>query len=111
MIVPVQNSFWISVCILVAGQLPDDDSLVYSIYFRIRQLPANKLTLPRDAVKIMSGFSEEVAIAVTHPLWPSNEPRNLKDSVILWMGELVTPLRDLRDQCVTVTVSHSDAAV
>ena len=42
-----------------------------------------KTTIPREAVNIMSGFSDEVAIAVTHPLWPSNEPRNLKDSDIL----------------------------
>lgn len=38
--------------------------------------------LPREAVKIMSGFSEEVAIAVTQPLWPDNEPRKRSDSVI-----------------------------
>ena len=31
--------------------------------------------IPRDAVRIMSGFSEEVAIAVTQPLWPAREPR------------------------------------
>ena len=30
----------------------------------------------------MSGFSEEVAIAVTQPLWPDNEPRKRSDSVI-----------------------------
>jgi hypothetical protein len=30
----------------------------------------------------MSGFSEEVAIAVTHPLWPGREPRKRKDSDI-----------------------------
>lgn len=29
---------------------------------------------PREAVKIMSGFSEEVAIAVIHPEWPAKEP-------------------------------------
>jgi hypothetical protein len=27
-VVSVQNAFWISVCILVTGQLPDNDSLV-----------------------------------------------------------------------------------
>lgn len=27
-VVSVQNAFWIAVCILVTGQLPDDDSLV-----------------------------------------------------------------------------------
>lgn len=30
--------------------------------------------IPRDAVRIISGFSELVAIAVTHPPWPSIEP-------------------------------------
>ncbi len=31
--------------------------------------------VPREAVRIMSGFSEDVAIAVTQPLWPAIEPR------------------------------------
>jgi hypothetical protein len=31
----------------------------------------------------MSGFSEEVAMAVTQPLWPSIEPRKRRDSAIL----------------------------
>jgi len=28
----------------------------------------------------MSGFSDEVAMAVTHPLWPSKDPRKRRDS-------------------------------
>jgi hypothetical protein len=39
--------------------------------------------IPREAVKIMSGFSEDVAIAVTHPLWPAKEPRNRSCSDML----------------------------
>ena len=31
----------------------------------------------------MSGFSEEVAMAVTQPLWPDKEPRNLSCSAML----------------------------
>lgn len=58
--------------------------------------------IPREAVKIMSGFSEEVAMAVTHPLWPDKEPRNLSDSAILkvcWTTE--QNLNGMRDSvCV-----------
>ena len=32
------------------------------------------MVLSREAVRIMSGFSEEVATAVTSPLWPTREP-------------------------------------
>lgn len=39
--------------------------------------------VPRDAVRIISGFSEEVAIAVTQPLWPAIEPRKRSDSDIV----------------------------
>lgn len=42
----------------------------------LRHENAKKMVnIPRDAVRIMSGFSEEVAIAVTQPLWPAIEPR------------------------------------
>ena len=40
------------------------------------------MNIPREAVKIISGFSDEVAMAVTHPLWPSKEPRKRSDSDI-----------------------------
>lgn len=30
----------------------------------------------------MSGFSEEVAMAVTHPLWPAREPKYRSDSIL-----------------------------
>lgn len=32
------------------------------------------MVLSREAVKIMSGFSDEVAMAVTSPLWPTRLP-------------------------------------
>ena len=31
----------------------------------------------------MSGFSLEVAMAVTQPLWPSREPLKMRDSVLM----------------------------
>ena len=39
--------------------------------------------VPLEAVKIMSGFSEEVAIAVTQPLWPDKDPRSRNWSAIV----------------------------
>jgi hypothetical protein len=50
-----------------------------------------KTNLPRDAVKIMSGFSEEVAIAVTQPLWPAKEPRNRNCSPMLFRNTVLRP--------------------
>lgn len=32
------------------------------------------MVLSREAVRIISGFSDEVATAVTSPLWPTREP-------------------------------------
>ena len=37
---------------------------------------------PREAVRIMSGFSEEVAMAVTQPEWPARVPLNARGSAI-----------------------------
>jgi hypothetical protein len=39
--------------------------------------------IPREAVRIMSGFSDDVAMAVTQPACPGNEPRKRKDSAML----------------------------
>lgn len=44
--------------------------------------------VPREAVKIMSGFSDEVAIAVTHPLCPEREPKYRSDSIFLVQVEV-----------------------
>ena len=70
-VVAVEDALRVPVRDLVACQLPDDDSLVWWYFEMIRVQVQNtqmKLTVPREAVKIMSGFSEDVAMAVTHPL-------------------------------------------
>ena len=65
--------------------------------------------IPREAVKIMSGFSEDVAIAVTHPLWPGREPRKRKDSAISRKGAGCREDQGIilmtRDVTATVTVA------
>ena len=80
-VVAVENSLGVTIRIFVARQLPDNNGLVWimssdQIVQKVDEEPA----LPREAVKIMSGFSEEVAMAVTHPLWPSKDPRKRSDS-------------------------------
>ena len=42
-----------------------------------------KPSSPRDAERIISGFSELVAMAVTHPLWPLREPLNVSGSPMM----------------------------
>jgi hypothetical protein len=43
---------------------------------------------PLEAVKIMSGFSEEVATAVTQLEWPASEPLKDRGSPMLYvLGE------------------------
>ena len=75
MAVTVEDTLGVAVRILIASELPDNDSLVCTKKFNQRVISLKEDHIPREAVKIMSGFSEEVAIAVTHPLWASNEPR------------------------------------
>jgi hypothetical protein len=41
--------------------------------------------LSREEVKIMSGFSEVVAMAVTQPEWPFISPRSTIDSDIVFI--------------------------
>src|SRR5260370_22796788 len=72
-IMAVKNSFWRAVAtLLVPLEIPEDNGLVWlivstaSIYSVFRS--------PRDAVKSISGFSDEEAIAVTHPEWPVRVP-------------------------------------
>ena len=84
-VVAVEDALRVAVLILVTGELPDDDRLVYATdtisartilpctaFANAREHGAH---IPREAVRIMSGFSEEVATAVTQPLWPAIEPR------------------------------------
>lgn len=42
------------------------------------------IVLSREAVRIISGFSDEVATAVTHPLCPTREPERVKKDISLW---------------------------
>jgi hypothetical protein len=41
--------------------------------------------VPLEAVKIMSGFSEEVATAVTQLEWPASEPLKDRGSPMLYV--------------------------
>lgn len=56
----------------------------------------------------MSGFSEEVAIAVTHPLWPSNEPRKRSDSDIVCAEGLSSSKVEIWG-AVSRHISHRDS--
>lgn len=80
-IMTMKNSLGVAIRILIASKLPDNDRLVYE-FSSEDKIYTKTSPVPREAVKIMSGFSEEVAIAVTHPLWPGREPRKRKDSAI-----------------------------
>lgn len=73
-IVSMKYTLGITVRVVFASQLPDNDGLVCDGEIRWN-LEIGLANSPREAVKIISGFSEDVAIAVTHPLWPSREPR------------------------------------
>lgn len=84
-VVSVENPFWITERVFISGQLPDDDSFVCGETGQSLGLLHEPMTyIPREAVRIISGFSEEVAIAVTHPAWPGSEPRKRKDSISVW---------------------------
>lgn len=78
---------------LVAGELPDDDGLVWEMSagcsFTARKIRSASLPtpffiyVPREAVRIMSGFSLEVAMAVTQPAWPARDPLKTRGSPML----------------------------
>ena len=77
-VVSVENAFWVTKRVFIPGQLPDDDSFVCRDKGQIMSpflVLLDSICVPREAVRIISGFSEEVAIAVTHPAWPGSEPR------------------------------------
>lgn len=80
-VVAMKNSFWVAIRVLIASKLPNNDGLVWAVK-STNESYAKMSFIPREAVRIMSGFSEEVAMAVTHPLWPGREPRKRKDSAI-----------------------------
>ena len=66
--------------VVVSRQLPDDDGLVCGSALHCANVPRDNA--PREAVKIMSGFSDEVAMAVTQPEWPARVPLNARGSAI-----------------------------
>jgi len=77
-VVSVENAFWVTKRVLIPGQLPDNDGFVCRDMGQILKSvpqPCGPICIPREAVRIMSGFSEDVAMAVTHPAWPGSEPR------------------------------------
>ena len=61
--------------------MPDDDGLVYLSAFILNPRAVNA---PLEAVKIMSGFSEEVATAVIQLEWPASEPLKDRGSPIVY---------------------------
>ena len=84
-VVAVKDPFWVAVRVIITSKLPDDDSFVYQLALAIviQACPSTVNVIPLEAVRIISGFSDDVAIAVTHPLWPSRDPRKRSDSAIL----------------------------
>jgi hypothetical protein len=82
-VVAFKDSLRVAVRVLVARQLPDDDRLVFAAASaRGRAQARTRTDAPRDAVRIMSGFSDEVAMAVTQPLWPGSDPRKRRLSML-----------------------------
>jgi hypothetical protein len=66
-VVAVKNSFWRAVTtLLVPLEIPENNGLVYLIVSTYSVHSSSHS--PRDAVKSMSGFSDDEATAVTHPL-------------------------------------------
>ena len=90
MIVASKDAFGIAVGILVAGKLPHNDSFVCEIFFSLGVRKVGAM-IPLEAVRIMSGFSCDVAIAVTHPLCPSRDPRNRNwsEAILCRRGQLI----------------------
>lgn len=82
-VVPAQHLLRVAVRVVAARELPHDDGLVWQPASAVLEECSCVKQVPRDAVRIMSGFSEDVAMAVTQPLWPVSEPRNRSCSAIV----------------------------
>jgi hypothetical protein len=69
MIMTTKDAFGVTIRILVTSELPHDDCLVYAkaLCFKRKDTILDEGYVPREAVRITSGVSEEVAIAVTQP--------------------------------------------
>lgn len=76
-VVAAEDALGVTVLVVLTRQLPDDDGLVCEVHVQAKrsQNTRARVKVPREAVKIISGFSDEVAMAVTHPLCPAREPR------------------------------------
>lgn len=57
----------------------------------------------------MSGFSEDVATAVTQPLWPVRDPRKRRDSIVAGVGGGVRALLNGGCRNGTAAVSSADS--
>jgi hypothetical protein len=86
-VVAVQDLLGESERVVVSRELPDDDGLVceLSVLHPVQRL-GRVWYAPREAVKIISGFSDEVAMAVTQPEWPARVPLNARGSAIFAFG-------------------------
>lgn len=86
--VAVEGALWVSVLALVAGQVPDDQSLISATgqeHVRAIQKSASISKTGGRAWRVLRAayFSIEVAKLVTHPLWPWSSPFKISCSVML----------------------------
>lgn len=83
--VAVKGALWVSVRALIAGQVPDDQSLISAT--RQEHVWAIQKGQHRFSKKLRcqfcAYFSIEVAKLVTQPLWPSRVPFRISCSVML----------------------------
>ena len=67
-VMALENTFWVAIGDIVSCELPDNDCFVYMTEVLESKNLAWIVQVPLEAVRIISGFSDEVAMAVTHPL-------------------------------------------
>jgi hypothetical protein len=81
-VMTLEDPLGVAVRVLVARELPYNDRLVLRLPVSLSWPGLREAgDAPRDAVKIMSGFSDDVAMAVTQPWWPGNDPRKRRLSI------------------------------
>lgn len=82
--VAVEGALWVSVRALIAGQVPDDQSLISATrqehVWAIQKVSIHSKKL---RCQFCAYFSIEVAKLVTQPLWPSRVPFRISCSVML----------------------------
>lgn len=71
----VQTPFWVTVILIVASEIPDDEGFVTAA--REKHIGATWLSELEFLAnrRRFTDFSNVVAKLVTHPLWPSRVPR------------------------------------